>query len=81
MGLFTGLITLPLAPVRGAAWVAEMLAEEAERELAAARSPEKALTELEAARASGELSDEQFAAREGELIDAMIASRSGPEGH
>ena len=29
MGLFTGLLTLPLAPVRGVAWVAEVLAEEA----------------------------------------------------
>ena len=32
MGLITGLLTLPLAPVRGVAWVAEQVAEEAERE-------------------------------------------------
>ena len=35
MGLLTGLLTLPLAPVRGVAMVAEVLQEEAERELAA----------------------------------------------
>ena len=33
MGLFTGLLTLPLAPVRSTVWVAEELADEAERQL------------------------------------------------
>jgi uncharacterized membrane protein len=75
MGLITGLLTLPLAPVRGVAWVAELLAEEAERELAAANSPERALAELEAARATGEISDEEFERLEQELLDEMIATR------
>jgi hypothetical protein len=75
MGLVTGLLTLPLAPVRGVAWVAEILAEEAERELAAATSPERALAELEAAHAAGEVSDEEFAALEAELIDLIVAER------
>jgi hypothetical protein len=75
MGIITGLLTLPLAPVRGVAWIAEALAEEAARELALQASPERALAELEAARAAGELTEEEFAARETELIDAMIAAR------
>lgn len=33
MGLFTGLLTLPLAPVRGVAWVVEQVVEEADRQL------------------------------------------------
>ena len=33
MGLFTGLLTLPLAPVRGVVWVAEQVAQEADRQL------------------------------------------------
>ncbi|MGO4759259.1 gas vesicle protein GvpG, partial [Streptomyces sp. 2MCAF27] len=33
MGLITGLLTLPLAPVRGVAWIAEQLRQEALREL------------------------------------------------
>ena len=33
MGLLSGLLTLPLAPVRGIANVAEQLAAQAEREL------------------------------------------------
>ena len=75
MGILTGLLTLPLAPVRGVAWVAELLAEEAERELAAINSPQRALAELEAARAAGELSEEEFAEREAELIELVIAER------
>jgi hypothetical protein len=75
MGLFTGLLTLPLAPVRGVAWIGQAVAEEAAREQARATSPERALADLEAARAAGELTEEQFAAREGELIDALIAAR------
>jgi hypothetical protein len=75
MGLLTGLLTLPLAPVRGVVWVADVLTQEAERELAALRSPERALAELEAARASGEIDDEEFARREAELIELVL------EGH
>ena len=75
MGLFTGLLTLPLAPVRGVAWVAEVLAEEAAREQAKLMSPERALAELEGARAAGELTEEEFAAREADLVDALIAAR------
>jgi hypothetical protein len=33
MGLFTGLLLLPLAPVRGVVWVARQLANEADRQL------------------------------------------------
>ena len=33
MGLLTGLLTLPLAPARGVLWVAEQMADEAERQL------------------------------------------------
>jgi hypothetical protein len=77
VGLFTGLLTLPLAPVRGVAWVAEMLAEEAQRQLDELESPERALAELEAARAAGEVSDEEFDSRQAELIDRLIASRAG----
>jgi hypothetical protein len=80
VGLFTALLTLPLAPVRGVAWIAEVVAEEAERELAQLDSPEHALAELEAARAAGEVTEEEFAAREAELVDAMLAARLAGDG-
>jgi len=76
VGLISGLLTLPLAPLRGIALVGELLAEQAQRELADNESPQRALAELEAARAAGELSEEDFAEAETELID-MILARGG----
>jgi uncharacterized membrane protein len=75
VGLITGLLTLPLAPVRGVAWIGQVVAEEAAREQARLNSPERALAELEAARAAGEITEEEFAAREADLVDALIAGR------
>ena len=54
-----------------------MLAEEAQRQLDELESPERALAELEAARAAGEVSDEEFDGRQAELIDRMIAAHAG----
>jgi hypothetical protein len=79
LGLFTGLLTLPLAPVRGVVWIAEVLEQEAERELAQMQSPERALADLEAAEAAGEISAEEFADRRRELMDRLIAARADLE--
>ena len=54
-----------------------MIAEEARREMDITASPERALAELEAAHAAGELSDEDFATLEAELIEQAIAAREG----
>lgn len=75
MGLITGLLTLPLAPVRGVVWIAEIVAEEAEKELAARASPERALAELEAAYLAGEVPEDEFAARQAELVELSIVAR------
>jgi hypothetical protein len=76
MGLISGLLTLPLAPVRGVAWVNEVIAEEADERLAVANSPEKRLADLDAARATGEISEEEAQAIETELIEEMLAARA-----
>jgi hypothetical protein len=73
MGMLTGLLLLPIAPVRGLAWVANVLAEEAERELESRESPERALADLQAARANGEISEEDAEALETQLIERMLA--------
>ena len=73
MGLISGLLTLPLAPVRGVAWVAEVVAEEADQELARRESPQRRLADLEAARATGEISEEEAARLEDEIVEDMIA--------
>jgi hypothetical protein len=77
VGLITGLLTLPLAPVRGVAWIAEVVAEEADRQLADAAAPERALAELEAALAAGDIGEEEFEALRADLMDEIIAARTG----
>jgi hypothetical protein len=69
MGLITGLLTLPLAPVRGVAWIGEQIAEEADRQLDPEARMRRRLVELELAHDLGELSDEEFALREEEIFD------------
>jgi Gas vesicle protein G len=79
MGLVTGLLLLPLAPVRGVGWVAGVLGDEAERELESRESPERALADLQAKRATGEISEEDADVLEAQLVERMIA-RHGLQG-
>ncbi|MDX6657957.1 MAG: hypothetical protein QOH62_2750 [Solirubrobacteraceae bacterium] len=72
MGLFTGLLLLPIAPVRGVGWIVNVLAEEAERELESRESPQRALADLQAARATGEISEEDAEALEAQLLERML---------
>jgi len=69
MGLISGLLTLPLAPVRGVAWIGEQVAEEAERQNDPEAGKRRALAQLEIAHELGQLSDEEFARREEEIVD------------
>ncbi len=73
MGLFTGLLTLPLAPVRGTVWIAERVLEEAERQLNDPAVIEQQLLEAEARHERGELSDDEFEQIEDELLRRLTA--------
>jgi len=75
MGLITGLLTLPLAPVRGTAWLAERIQEQAENELYDESAIRTGLLELEEARESGELSEEEIDEAENELLERLMAIR------
>ena len=68
MGLLTGLLTLPLAPVRGTIWFAERLLEEAERELNDPAAIEQQLLVAEERYERGEISAEEFEEIEDELL-------------
>ena len=80
MGLITGLLTLPLAPVRGTVWLAERIQEQAERELYDEGAIRDELVQLEAMNAAGELSDEELAAAEEVLVERLMAARGLEEG-
>jgi hypothetical protein len=69
MGLLTGLLTLPLAPVRGTVWIAEQLAAEAERELQNEKSLRRRLAEAERQFETGALTIEEYEAIEDELLE------------
>jgi DNA/RNA-binding domain of Phe-tRNA-synthetase-like protein len=75
MGLITGLITLPLAPLRGVVWVVEKVAEAAEAEMYDERKIHRQLNELEIALEMGEIDDEQFVAAEEDLLDRLEMAR------
>jgi hypothetical protein len=81
MGLIANVLLLPvLGPVRGVTWVAEVIFDEAGREMATAASPARTLEDLAAAVANGEVSPAEAEAREAEIIERMLAGHGAPEG-
>jgi cytochrome c-type biogenesis protein CcmI len=75
MGLITGLLTLPLAPVRATAWIAERVLEQAEREQYDEERIRDQLTEVDEARAAGRIDPAEAARIEDELLERLLAGR------
>jgi len=73
MGFITGLLTLPLAPVRGTIWIAERLVEEAEHELDDPANIEFQLADAEARHERGQIAQEEYEQLEDELLRRLIA--------
>lgn len=71
MGLLTGLLTLPLAPVRGTIWIAEQLAAQAERELGDETTLRRMLAEAEREFERGEFSVEEYESIEDDLLERL----------
>ena len=74
MGLFTGLITLPLAPVRGVVWIDEQVMEEMERELYDEDSIRRELVQLELDFEDGLIDEEERQVRENALLERLAIS-------
>jgi hypothetical protein len=75
MGLVTGLLTLPLAPVRGVGWVAGRLWEQAYQE---AFSPDAIRRQLSAAQLDleeGRMTEQEYEVIEEMLVDRLVAAR------
>jgi hypothetical protein len=71
MGIVTGLLLLPLAPVRATIWIAEQLAAQAELELDDERTVRRLLLDAEAALERGDLSEEEYDQIEDVLLDRL----------
>jgi Gas vesicle protein G len=75
VGLITGLLTLPLAPVRGTAWLAQQIAEEADRELFDEDRIRRELVELDLRADEEGLSDQERAHLEDDLLARLDVAR------
>ncbi|GAA2631557.1 gas vesicle protein GvpG [Streptomyces vastus] len=71
MGLLTGILTLPLAPLRTTIWVAEQIQDAAEAEYYDPAPVQQALTELERALLDGRIDEDEYDRREDELLDRL----------
>ena len=80
MGLITGLLTLPLAPLRGVVLAAEQVQKQAEDELYDPARIRAQLEEVERQRQDGRLSEADAEAWEEELVERLLVSRDRLEG-
>jgi chorismate mutase len=78
MGLITGILGLPLAPLRGTVAAAEQIRRQAEEEFYDPVRIRRQLEEVARQRAAGELSDEEADAWEDELVGRLMVGRSRP---
>ncbi|HEY0474580.1 MAG TPA: gas vesicle protein GvpG [Kribbella sp.] len=79
MGLITGLLTLPLAPLRGTIAIAEQVRRQAEREFYDPARIRRQLERIDQLRASGDLTDEEAEELENELVERLLTSRDRHE--
>lgn len=80
MGLLTGLLGLPLAPVRGVIWVAEQIRDQAEGQYYDPARIRAQLDQVEDARRNGDLSEEECVELENDLLARLMVRRAGPSG-
>ncbi|MDH6223738.1 MULTISPECIES: gas vesicle protein GvpG [Streptomyces] len=71
MGLLSEVLLLPLAPVRGSAWVIRQVMREAERIYYDPATIRAELASLEEQLEAGEIDEEEFDRREDELLERL----------
>ena len=76
MGLISGLLLLPLAPVSGTVWLAEKILEQAESEYYDEGAILAQLMEIEAARDAGELDEDTAAELEDVLVERLVEGQA-----
>jgi hypothetical protein len=72
VGLISAIVLLPVAPVRGVFWVAGKITDEANRRYYSEGAIVSELRRVEDMRRSGQLSEEEAAAREEELLQRRL---------
>ncbi len=79
MGLFTGLLTLPLAPVRGVTWVAEQVLEEVERQYYDESAIRRELMQVELDFEDKKIDEHERARLEEELFERLAIGQAHRE--
>jgi len=80
MGLLSGLLTLPLAPLRGTVAVAEQIRQQAIREYYDPGRIQRQLEDVERLRSEGLIDEADAEALEDELLERLLAGRGLMEG-
>jgi hypothetical protein len=75
MGLLTGLLTLPLAPVRGTVWVAEQVLDQAESQYYDPAVIRRALEDVDELRRAGQITEGEAETMEDDLVERLMESR------
>ena len=73
--MVTGLLGLPLLPVRGVMWLAEQILDQAEEQFYDPARIRAQLEQVDEARRSGELTEDECAEIENELLQRLMYRR------
>ena len=76
MGLISGLLKLPLAPVTGTIWIAEQVQAAAESEYYDEAAIQDQLREIDEARTAGTIDDAEADAAEDALLQRLMEGRN-----
>jgi cytochrome c-type biogenesis protein CcmI len=80
VGLISGLLGLPFAPLRATVWLAEQIAEEADRRMNDPAFIRQQLEEIAAARTAGTLPPEDADRMERELVARLLQRKAAARG-
>ena len=80
MGLLSGLLTLPLAPLRGTVAIAEQIRQQAMREFYDPGRIQRQLEEVERLRSEGLIDPTDAEELEDELLERLLTGRELMEG-
>jgi len=76
VGLISGILKAPLAPVLGTVWIAERVLEQAEAEYYDEAAIQEQLRAVDEARQAGTMSDEEADAAEDALVERLLEGRA-----
>jgi hypothetical protein len=78
VSLLKELVLLPVAPLRFTVWVAEQLADEADRRQNSPGARAQQLRAIDEARRRGEIDEEEAATAEGEVLESAMGEAQTP---